>query len=237
MTTQRPSRIIGYTDESGRIGKDELFFFASLWCEATVHERLADAICQVRESHHFWDVVHFSEMSNLRATVYQDVASALALIPGWTMRVLVYEKRYDAHGRPYDFAHYGRKDEVPALKKARAYNKLLRDHLSSVVRYCPLDFWQLYIEDRHRPRDDNGKDYIRLALQSYYVRTVEFVPKTHHDLLQIVDLFLGAYALSMYAKRGIDPKQPPGARKRQVAETIEAEIRSHCVAPWFWQAR
>ena len=237
MTTRHPSRIIGYTDESGRIGKDELFFFASLWCEKTVHERMAETIVQIRASRNFWNVMHFSEMSNLRATVYQEVASALAGIPGWTMRVLIYEKRYDAHGKPYDFAHYGRRDEVSTLKKARAYNKLLRDHLSSVVRYCPSDFWQLYIEDRHRSRDDNGKDYIRLALQSYYVRTVEFVPKQHHDLLQVIDIFLGAYAFSMYSKRGIRPKQPPGTRKQEVAETIEAEIRSHCVAPWFWQAR
>ncbi len=117
MKTRQPSRIIGYTDESGRIGKDELFFFASLWCEKTVHERMAEAIHKIRHSRKFWNVMHFSEMSNLRAAVYQDVASTLAGIPGWTMGVLIYEKRYDAYGRPYDFAHYGRRDEVPELKK------------------------------------------------------------------------------------------------------------------------
>ncbi len=153
------------------------------------------------------------------------------------MRVLVYRKTYDQRGRAYDFKHYGKRGEPPELKKARAYNKLLRDHLTAVTQYQPKDSWTLYVEDRNRPHDDNGKQYIRRALESCYVKQVEFVPKQHHELLQLVDVLLGATALVTYQSNRITPKDPPADRKAITANAIVQEIEPHLLPLWWWRPR
>lgn len=229
--------MFGYTDESGRLGKDPLFFFGTLWCTRQRRIDMLKTIQAVRDNHNFWDALHFSEMSSKRADVYRAIGDALGKLPDWFMDVLIYRKTVDPSGRPYEFAHYGTPQDPPELKKARAYNKLLKDHLNHVVRIKPRETWAFYIEDRNRPRDDNGKTYIKEAMQSYFVPVVEFVPKRHDDLLQVVDIFLGAYTLDAYRQSGCRPTNPPGLRKQDVSETIVAAIQHHIRQPWWWEAR
>ena len=122
----KPSRhLMAYTDESGRLGKDNLFFFGTLWCERSTARRMRSALKQVRTDLMFNDTMHFTEMSNLRGEAYVRAARAVSAIPGWSMRVLIYRKTHDSSGKPYDFTHYGQKRDPVALKRARAYNKLL----------------------------------------------------------------------------------------------------------------
>ena len=78
---------------------------------------------------------------------------------------------------------------------------------------------------------------IRQALQSFFVPVVEFAPKRHDDLLQVIDLFLGAYALDAYHTNGESPINPPGLRKQDVAETILGAIKKPIRKPWWWQGR
>ncbi|NMP24394.1 DUF3800 domain-containing protein [Sulfobacillus harzensis] len=229
--------MFGYTDESGRIGKDPLFFFATLWCTREGRTRMHDIVNKIRQQHQFYDVLHFSEMSSKRSMVYKAIGEALGPLPDWFMDVMIYRKTTDPNGRPYNFEHYGTPQDPPELKKARVYNKLLKYHLNSVIRNNALETWALTIEDRNRPRDDNGKTYVQQAMQSFFVPVVEFAPKRHDDLLQVIDLFLGAYALNAYHKSGETPINPPGLRKQDVAETVLVAIRHHIRRPWWWQAR
>lgn len=237
MENKPPRHLMAYTDESGRLGKDNLFFFGTLWCERSTARRMRSALKQVRTDLMFNDTMHFTEMSNLRGEAYVRAARAVSAIPGWSMRVLIYRKTHDSSGKPYDFTHYGQKRDPVALKRARAYNKLLHDHLSAIVRYHPASFWTLYFEDRNRPRDDNGKEYIQRALESYYVKHVAFLPKRDDDLLQVIDLLLGAYAEQAYRTCGVERAFPPGARKQRVAAEVMEAIRGHCKPAWVWTPR
>ena len=150
---------------------------------------------------------------------------------------MIYRKAVNSNGQPYNFEHYGTPQERLELKKARAYNKLLKDHLNSVIRNDASEIWSLTIEDRNRSRDDNGKIYIQQAMQSFFVPVVEFAPKRHDDLLQVIDLFLGAYALNAYQTYGESPINPPGLRKQDVAETILGSIKKHIRNTWRWHVR
>lgn len=235
MARQRSQHLLSYTDESGRLGKDNLFFFGTLWCDRLTARHMRHVIAQVRACSGFNDTMHFSELSNLRAKMYVEVAQTLATIPGWSMGVLVYRRTFDANGKPYNFSHYGQRRDPVELKRARAYNKLLRDHLSAIIRYHPMSFWTMYIEDRNRPRDDNGKQYIRGAIESYYIKEVAFIPKRHDDLLQFTDVLLGAYAHQAYQQRcGVRPSNPPGPRKIMVADEVMKAVGRRFKAPWIW---
>ena len=103
--------MFGYTDESGRIGKDPLFFFGTLWCTRKGRTDMHDIIKRIREQHHFYDVLHFSDMSSKRSKVYKAIGEELGVLPGWFMDVLIYRKVVSPNGRPYNFDHYGTPQE------------------------------------------------------------------------------------------------------------------------------
>lgn len=173
-----------FQDESGEPGKDEYFLVGILGMTSAVKKRLLDSIQSVRDSHRFYNEMHFHKFSDKRSQVYREVIDE-AFKCYLSFRCIVI-RREDIDIRE----HFGNKRHL-------VYNKFTQLLIYHHIKKRSDDI-HIRPDNKNRLKEDNFYDYLIRELNQksffehdYTVKSVKSTDSKLCDASQLCDLLTG----------------------------------------------
>lgn len=190
--TQAPktSHTFMFLDETGTLGGQRDPFFAVGLLHCVEPYELLRPIQRIRDTQAFYDEIKWNKVSNKNLPILKDVVS-MVLSQGCRFNVFIADKqKHDVIGR------FG--------GQFKAYECLARQLVIGAVRPNEVA-WIIadeYSTPSHETFEENVRDYVNKKLKRTAVAGVCRMRSGGVDLLQVIDLLLGAIVYEYKAESG-----------------------------------
>lgn len=179
-----------FLDETGTLGGQRDPFFAVGLLHCAEPYQLLRPIQRIRDTQSFYDEIKWNKVSNKNLPILQDIVS-MVLNCGCRFNVFVADKqKHDVIGR------FG--------GQFKAYEGLARQLVIGTVRPNEVA-WVVadeYSTPPHETFEENVRDYVNKKLKRTAVAGVCRMRSGGVDLLQVIDLLLGAIVYEYKAESG-----------------------------------
>ena len=193
-----PSRVVAapkygfaFLDETGTLGGARDPFFAVGLLRCADPYKLARPIQRIRDRQHFYDEIKWSTVSEKKLPLLVDLVNVFFSSDATFSAFVADKSRHDVIGR------FG--------GSFKAYEALARQLVRASVRRGEV-LWVVADEYSTPPAEtfeENVRDYVNLKLKRTAVAGVCRMRSSGVDLLQLIDLILGAVVYECKAKSGV----------------------------------
>jgi hypothetical protein len=193
-----PSRVVAapkygfaFLDETGTLGGARDPFFAVGLLRCADPYKLARPIQRIRDRQHFYDEIKWSTVSEKKLPLLVDLVNVFFSSDATFSAFVADKSRHDVIGR------FG--------GSFKAYEALARQLVRASVRRGEV-LWVVADEYSTPPAEtfeENVRDYVNLKLKRTAVAGVCRMRSSGVDLLQLIDLILGAVVYEYKAKSGV----------------------------------
>jgi hypothetical protein len=180
-----------FLDETGTLGGQRDPFFAVGLLQCAEPYKLLRPIQRIRDKQAFYDEIKWNKVSNKNLPILKDIVS-MVLSRDCRFHVFIADKtKHDVIGR------FG--------GQFKAYECLARQLVIGTVRPNEM-VWVVadeYSTPSHEPFEENVRDYVNRKLARTAVANVCRMRSGGVDLLQVIDLLLGAIAYEYKVDSGV----------------------------------
>jgi hypothetical protein len=186
-----PKYGFAFLDETGTLGGARDPFFAVGLLRCADPYKLARPIQRIRDRQHFYDEIKWSTVSEKKLPLLVDLVNVFFSSDATFSAFVADKSRHDVIGR------FG--------GSFKAYEALARQLVRASVRRGEV-LWVVADEYSTPPAEtfeENVRDYVNLKLKRTAVAGVCRMRSSGVDLLQLIDLILGAVVYEYKAKSGV----------------------------------